>query len=294
MLFVVPPLFLLLATLCVVPARAQSQPAKASEPTAEKAASKTSGQPLWELGLGLGGLVMPQYRGSDQNLSWVLPVPYVAYRGDFFRSDNEGTRAVLLDSEGLDVDISIDGTAPVKSKDSRARTGMRDLAATFEIGPNVNVLLGTGKIGDGFWKAELRLPFRAAIAVQKNPQAIGWTFTPVVNLDMALGGWDLGLQGGPVAGSRSFHAHFYNVDASSATTARPAYTAAAGYGGLYATAAASRRLGDWYLASYVRLDSVNGARFAASPLVKQNNNWQAGVVLSWVFKASEARAPERR
>jgi MipA family protein len=290
MLFVVPLLLVPLLMLCAEPVSAQvagqTQPTKPQD----KPAEKLSGQPLWELGLGLGGLSMPQYRGSDQNLNWILPVPYVTYRGDFFRSDNEGTRAVLLDSEGLDVDISVDGTPPVKSKDSRARTGMRDLSATFEIGPNVNVLLTKGS----FWKAELRMPFRAAFAAQKNPQAIGWTFTPVVNVDMALSGWDVGLQAGPVAGSRSFHGYFYGVDAASAAAGRPAYTAAAGYGGFYATAAASRRLGDWYLASYVRLDNVSGARFAASPLVKQSNNWQAGLVLSWVFKASEARAPDRR
>jgi MipA family protein len=253
-------------------------------------AAKLGSQPLWELGLGVGGLSMPQYRGSDQNLKWVLPVPYVAYRGDFFRSDSEGTRAVLLDSEGLDVDVSVDGTPPVKSKDSRARTGMRDLAATLEIGPNVNVVLAKGS----FWKAELRVPFRAAFTAERNPQAIGWTLTPALNLDLQLSGWDVGLQGGPVAASRSFHRYFYGVDAASATLGRPIYSAASGFGGYYLTAAASRRWGDVYLASYVRLDNVSGARFEASPLVKQRSNMQAGLVLSWVFKASEARAPERR
>ncbi|MCK6435001.1 MAG: MipA/OmpV family protein, partial [Aquabacterium sp.] len=37
--------------------------------------------PLWELGIGAGMLRLPHYRGSDQSHLWLLPVPYVAYRG---------------------------------------------------------------------------------------------------------------------------------------------------------------------------------------------------------------------
>ncbi|MGH9363054.1 MAG: hypothetical protein ACRD2T_14170, partial [Thermoanaerobaculia bacterium] len=33
--------------------------------------------PLWELGLGIGGFTLPDYRGSDQARGYVLPVPYV-------------------------------------------------------------------------------------------------------------------------------------------------------------------------------------------------------------------------
>ncbi|HET6720014.1 MAG TPA: MipA/OmpV family protein, partial [Rhodocyclaceae bacterium] len=31
--------------------------------------------PLWELGVGLGGLSFPVYRGSDQRRDFLLPVP---------------------------------------------------------------------------------------------------------------------------------------------------------------------------------------------------------------------------
>ena len=61
--------------------------------------------PLWELGLGLGGLSLPHYRGSDQTHHEVLPVPYAVYRGQIFRATREGARAVLLDSQRVDVDL---------------------------------------------------------------------------------------------------------------------------------------------------------------------------------------------
>jgi MipA family protein len=257
---------------------------------ADAPAARDSGLPLWELGAGIAGLSVQQYRGSDQRLNWVIPVPYVTYRGDFFRSDKDGTRAVLLDSEGFDFDISADGSAPVRSKDSRARTGMNDLAATFEIGPNVNVLLVKGKD----WKLDLRVPLRAAFTVERRAQRIGWTLTPVLNLDIDIQGWNLGLQGGPIVSSRQFNGYFYDVPDTFVTTNRAAYRAKSGYGGWGLTVAGSRRLGDWWLAAYSRVDSVDGATFVNSPLVKQRANFSVGFAISYIFKTSEQRAPERR
>jgi MipA family protein len=256
----------------------------------EEPAAIASGLPLWELGAGIAGLSVQQYRGSDQRLNWVIPVPYFTYRGDFFRSDKDGTRAVLVDSEGFDFDISADGSAPVSSKNSRARTGMTDLAATFEIGPNVNVLLAKGKD----WKLDLRVPLRAAFTVERRAQRIGWTLTPVLNLDIDIQGWNLGMQGGPIVSSRQFNGYFYDVPDAFATAERAAYRAKSGYAGWGLTVAGSRRVGDWWLAAYSRVDSVDGATFVSSPLVKQRGNFSVGFAISYIFKTSEQRAPERR
>ena len=246
-------------------------------------------QALWELGLGLGTLSVSHYRGSDQNHHWVLPVPYVVYRGDIFRSDREGTRAVLLDTERVDLDLSLGGTPPARSRDNRARTGMPDLAATLEIGPKLNLRLGQG----AGWKLDLRLPLRAAIAAEDHPKFVGWTLSPVLNLDVQWQGWNLGLQGGPMAAGRAYNAYFYDVTATQATPVRSAYAARSGYAGWGATTAATRRVGNWWLAGFWRYDSVAGATLARSPLVTQRSNQTFGVALSWVFKVSDARVPER-
>ena len=247
-------------------------------------------QPLWELGAGAGALVLPHYRGSAQNHRWLLPIPYVVYRGDILRSDREGTRAVLLDTELLDVDLSFDGSLPTRSSDNRARTGLHDLAATLEFGPNVNVRLGKG----AGWKLNLSLPLRAAFAAESQPKSLGWTFAPVLNLDARWQGWNLGLQGGPQAASRSYNAYFYDVPSGGATPARPAYTARSGYAGWGVATSATRRVGDWWLAGFWRYDSVAGATFAGSPLVMQRSNQSVGLALSWVFKVSETRVPDPR
>jgi outer membrane scaffolding protein for murein synthesis (MipA/OmpV family) len=250
--------------------------------------------PLWELGMGAGALRVPHYRGSDQSHDWLLPVPYFVYRGTIFKSDREGTRAVLLDTQRLDVDVSLDASPPTRKGDNRARADMPNLSATLEVGPNVNGMLGKGKTETFGWKLDLRLPLRAVFTVGAHPQAIGWSSTPVLNLDLEVRGWNVGLQGGPLLGTRRLHGYFYDVAPADATASRPAYAAPGGYAGWGLTASASRRMGDWWLAAFARTDSVASAAFEGSPLVKQRQNATFGLAASWVFKVSDTRVAAER
>ncbi|MBE0620122.1 MAG: MipA/OmpV family protein, partial [Burkholderiales bacterium] len=43
--------------------------------------------PLWEAGAGAAALSFPDYRGSNERQSWLLPVPYIIYRGEFLQAD---------------------------------------------------------------------------------------------------------------------------------------------------------------------------------------------------------------
>lgn len=252
--------------------------------------SAQADQPLWEAGLGVGGLRLPHYRGSDQAHNLLLPVPYGVYRGRIFRATREGARAVLFDGQRFDFDVSTAVTAPTRSADNRARTGMPDLAPTVELGPNLNFNLARS----ADWKLDLRLPARAVYTLQSRPQNLGWTFSPVINLDMKFEGWDIGLQGGPVFGTRRYHRYFYDVASDYASSARPAYQASGGQGGWRLTTGASRRFGAWWVGAFVRADSVAGASFEASPLVKQRTQVGFGLAVSWVFATSDQRVSDER
>jgi outer membrane scaffolding protein for murein synthesis (MipA/OmpV family) len=192
---------------------------------------------------------------------------------------------VLLDSERFDFDVSVSGSAPTRSKDNRAREGMPDLSGTLEIGPNLNSTLarGTG------WKLDLRMPVHGVLTLQKHVRAIGWTASPVINLDTTVAGWNVGLQGGPRWASQRYHAYYYDVDAAYATATRPTYSAPGGAAGWRFTVAATRRFGNFWLGGFVRADSLSGAGFEPSPLVKRRNDTTFGLALSWVIKTSDER-----
>lgn len=246
-------------------------------------------EPLWELGMGVGGLRLPHYRGSDQSHNLLLPVPYAIYRGKIFRATREGARAVLLDSDRVDVDVSVSASAPTRSGDNLARAGMPDLAPTVAVGPNMNLRLARGAFGDISWKFDLRLPVLAVFTLQRHSQTLGWTANPVLNLDMLWQGWDVGVQAGPMWATRQYNAYFYDVAPLYATTTRAAYNAPSGSAGWRWTAGASRRYGKLWLGGFVRGDSVGGAAFEASPLVKQRNAFSVGLAMSWVFAVSDER-----
>ncbi|MEO5880932.1 MAG: MipA/OmpV family protein, partial [Caldimonas sp.] len=238
---------------------------KAGDPQAPVGATE---KPLWELGLGVAGVRFPDYRGSDQANFFILPLPYIAYRGKLLRADSDGARAILFAGKRVTVDISVSASVPTRSQHNDARQGMPDLAGTFEIGPNLNVELWQS--ADRRMKVEFRLPLRQAVTLQSHPHNVGLTLSPNVNLDARdfIGRWKLGALIGPLFGNRRQHQYFYGVAPEFATPERAAYDAPGGYSGWRAIAALSRRYGNLYVGGFVRHDDLHDARYAPSPLVR--------------------------
>ena len=260
--------------------------AAAPSVTAAPTADAASQRPLWELGLGVAALRLPDYRGADQSRSYALPLPYVVYRGRWLKADREGARALLLDTERVKVDVSVAASTPTRSSENTARDGMPNLPGTAEIGPNLNLTLAGTRHGP--YRIDLRLPLRAAVSIERSPRLVGTTFSPHLNLDLVdlVGGWNLGLQAGPLFADRRYHEHFYSVDAAYATAARPAYAAHGGFGGWNALAATSRRFGPMWVGAFVRYDNLRGAAFEPSPLVRRASALTLGFGVSWVLAQS--------
>lgn len=247
--------------------------------------------PRWELGLGLGGLRMPDYRGSDEVRNYLLPFPYVVYRLDWLKADRSGVRATLFDTERVELNLSLNAAPPVRSGHNRARDGMPDLKPLFEVGPSLDLKLWRNA-GDSA-RLELHLPLRAAFTLESNPRSAGVVFAPRLNLDLlGLGGsgvkdgWRLGLLAGPIFADRRQHAYYYAVDKPYARADRPAYAARGGYSGMQFLAAVSRRIDNMWLGAYVRWDSLGGASFEDSPLVKRSSYASAGFAVSWTLGQS--------
>lgn len=298
------PALVLLASLGAFPALAQDQrdTASSAQPTAALPAlgesSAPAARPLWELGLGVGVLSLPHYKGSDQRHTWVLPVPHIVYRGETLRVGRGGARAVLLDASRLDIDLSLAAGPPTRSRDNTARAGMPDLKPTLELGPNINWRLrgGQGTVLDQpmNWRLDLRLPWRAAVTVGSEPRLIGWTAAPNLNLDLrTAAGWHLGLLAGPTYNSRKFNAYYYDVDPAYATVTRSSYRGEGGYAGSRGLASLSRRVDGHWMGAYVQFDTLRGARFEDSPLIRQKQAWSFGIATSWTLMASDRVAPDR-
>lgn len=252
-------------------------------------ASQAAQFPLWEAGAGVAVVNFPDYRGSDERQSYVLPFPYFIYRGDFLKVEDQRVRGQFFKNDNAEADISINGTVPVRSEDNRARNGMPDIDPTLEIGPSLNIFLH--RSADKKYKLDLRLPLRAVIASDfSNVHHEGWVFQPNLNVDIrdVLGypGWKFGFVAGPMFSSRRYNEYIYGVAPAYATADRPAYTAHGGYGGSQIISTLSKRYPNFWVGGFVKFDTLNGATFADSPLVKTNHNFAAGFAVSWIFSRS--------
>ena len=246
--------------------------------------------PLWELGIGAVGMSVPDYRGSDQRHFRALPLPYVVYRGEHLRADREGLRAMFFNSERMELNISAFGALPVRSNDNDARRGMRDLDTTVELGPALNFFLGP----PGQRKSlQLRLPLRAGLTLDWPPRHVGWVFAPNL-LWQARGlgserAWNVGVSGGPLWQARRYNATYYSVTPAEATAARPAYDAPGGYAGAQITFTVSRRFPRYWVAGFLRADSLSGSSFDNSPLMRSRSAFYAGVGVSFLLGQSSTR-----
>ena len=243
-------------------------------------------KPLWDFGLGVGSVLFMDYRGADTTHAYVLPIAYFYYRGKFLRADRNGVRGRLFNQDKVELNISMNATAPVRR--NAARAGMPDLRPTIEIGPSLELHLWRST--DRKLRFDVRLPVRESITVQAVPRAIGWQFTPHAALDLddvaGMSGWSLGLLTGPLFADRHFDNYFYTVTPQFATAERPAYQAHGGYAGTQVLASLTKRYPSFWVGAYVRHDSLAGATFEASPLVKRTDYWSGGVGIAWMIRQS--------
>ena len=246
--------------------------------------------PLWEAGIGAAAISFPDYRGSSVQRAYLLPVPVFIYRGEIFRADRERMRGLLFKTEDVEVDMSLNGSVPVKSGDDTAREGMPNLDPTLEIGPSLDIRLAQ----DGRHMLRLRLPVRAVIASDfHSVESAGVLANPNLSLDVRLDrDWKLGFVAGALIGDSRYHGYFYNVAPAYARPGRPAYSAPGGYSGSQLIVSLSRRAGPWWVGGFVKHDFLEGAAFEASPLVEQKNNFSAGIALTWIFAQSRQRVTE--
>jgi outer membrane scaffolding protein for murein synthesis (MipA/OmpV family) len=248
--------------------------------------STSSLKPLWEFGLGPAALILRDYRGADTTHAYPLPAPYIVYRGKFLQADRDGLKEKIFDQRLVELHISASATPPVRQ--NAARSGMPDLKPTVEIGPAFDTKLW--RSNEDRVKFDFLVSARAAFSLEASPRMVGWLFDPHLNLDIGdpfgQTGWKLGFLAGPLFADRRYHEYFYAVAPQFATAERPAYEPKGGYAGTQFLTSLTKRFPGYWVGSYVRYDTLSGAAFAGSPLVKEKSYWSAGVAVAWMIKQS--------
>jgi MipA family protein len=247
---------------------------------------------LYEVGLlGASGNVS-DYPASDQSRTRTLVLPFLIYRGELFRSDEQnGTRLKLLNAERLDLDLSFGGSFPTDADSNEARRGMPALDWTLELGPRLlyyfykNPHTATVRIG---------LPLRSTSATNFSNKfkVIGYTLAPTFQVDLynvIFEKFDLFFIANLNYLNEGQANYFYQVESQYQTPERSTYDAQAGY--LSYDLALSAKY-EWS-----KKIVFVGARYAdytesvnrTSSLHRQNIEWNFFVGLGWLFFESDER-----
>lgn len=250
------------------------------------AADAAPPRPLWEAGVFGFGVSQTAYPGAAERTNRAFALPFVIYRGKFFRVDESTVGVRAFKSPTTELDIGFSGSFGASSTDVAVRQGMPSLGTLFEFGPRLKLHLPAPLPGS---RLRLELPLRAVFDVSDSFQRRGFSFEPEIDFDMRLvPGTRLGAKVGLIFGDRQLNDHLYGVAPAFATAARPAY---AGKAGLVASrfrlSTATRVSKDWDLFTFARYDTVSGAANEASPLVRKSGGATVGIGLAWTFWRSE-------
>lgn len=240
----------------------------------------------WELGLGVGAVAGPDYRGSDEYRSFISPIPYIVYRGKIIRTDREGIRGNFLRTDQYEFTFSASAAITPDADENELRDGMPELGSTLELGPSFNINL-TGKDFSRGW--HLQTPWRAVFAIGADESGyIGSIFQPQLVYRTKVSKWIFTYRAGVSYASEDYHDYYYSVDQQYVTEARSYFDAHGGYSGWNNNLALSRSFNHngikTRLALFIRYDNISGTDFNESPLVETDHAYRGGLAFIWVIK----------
>jgi len=246
--------------------------------------------PLWELGLAGIGLTQPAYPGSENRSNLALALPYMIYRGKYFRTDRGTVGIRTVKTPRYEVDVGLAGSLGSHSSDIEARRGMADLGTMIEFGPRLKINLRPLSKDQNY--SRLQLPLRGVFDVSHEFRFKGIAFEPrwVTETDLT-DRWQINSTLGAVFGNGELTDTFYGVAPSEVTPTRSSYSSRPGLIALRAGLSVSHKLTvDARIFLSVRMDSLTGAANNESPLIRQNSGWAAAAGFAWGLAYSERDA----
>lgn len=254
-------------------------------------------QPLWEVGVGGGMIEVPSYPASGERNFVALALPYAIYRGDIFRVGGQGgARAVFVEKNDFELDVSFSGAFSAESEDNTVREGMPELDYMFEVGPQlIYKIKDISFKGGGNARLNARMQARAVFSTDFGRiDARGYVFEPTIRYQQRgvfLPDTGFSLAARMTWGTEKLHDYFYEVDPVYETEFRPAYNAKGGYLGTEISAGLAfpviKNLRGFFGAS---VQFNKGSANENSPLYEKDVTYSFGVGFVWRAYKSEAKA----
>lgn len=252
------------------------------------AAADEAQKSIWQdltLGVGIAAINYPHYPGSSQTATFVSPLPYLEYDGDWLSVDRDGIQAHLFEDDRITLDLSVSGSLPVNNDDDQLREGMPDLELILEVGPELEIRLSEF----GAHSFELHVPFRAALEIDpsRGIEPVGWVFDPRLNYLWAQSGWEFEIDLGLYAADQTYNQLLYGIRPQDALDDRPIYRANGGLVGYRLSSTLRYDVNDWTFLAYARAMDLSSSDNSMSPLFVDDQYLAYGVGAIWRFKRAK-------
>lgn len=240
--------------------------------------------PQWEAGLWVGGLSVPDYRGSSETQAYILPLPYFIYRSERLQVNRRGVKGLLYQSENVHIDIGGQINLPVDSNKNAARAGMSDLDAALSIGPTLHYKV----YQKASYNLSFRFPVQAVFSTDiKHIDYRGFTFNPSVFLNRKKAQWPRSFSLAFLFSTQPYNEYYYNVSENDVRPDRARYQAKSGYGGISLTLITQRKFKKHSIGGFARYDNLSGATYKESPLVTKVDNVTVGLYITYQLAKSQ-------
>lgn len=242
----------------------------------------------FEFGVGVGAVHFPDYPGSEEVRTLVLPFPYIVLRNRYLDVNRDHIRGKLFKDERFSLDVDFGGQVSVDSSGTQERRGMPDLDWLGEAGPSLRY--HAWQDAEDETRLDLVLPLRVAVSAQGlSLHHRGWVTGPRAEWHKTIhtGGDDAVYLDSAITAQyvdRGYADYYYSVAPQYATATRPAYAAPGGYAGDSLEFGVSWHHGDMVYGAFIEHVSLHGAAFQSSPLVGRADGLSLGVAVSWILQ----------
>lgn len=238
-----------------------------------------------ELGMGVGTMYYPDYLGSQNTNTLVVPYPYITYTSEELTIDKDGLDKKLFGLGDLHLRLSGSGSLPVTS--SGAREGMDDLDPALELGP---ALVYDVYKNDGF-SVQLDAPIRAVVSTDwKGVDYRGYLYELRAEFEYDVDDYLFQLHTGGVWADEKYNNYLYGVEVKDVNDDRTYYEAKAGYSGYKTSFGVSKHFKKVWLGAFVRHYDLTNVAFEKSPLKEKNSAIYGGVFVAYLFDQSISRS----
>lgn len=231
-------------------------------------------------GLGISVLSAPAYIGSNKQNLYVVPFPYIEYRGKYFNIDKDKIYNELYNTEKTKVEISLRGMLPVDSRNT-AREGMPDLDAIIEIGPKIIYNL----FSKDDMKIDLELPIRANFSIGDSLFDYQGYFSSfdLKYENSIFDNYKISFISGLGYSNKKINNYYYEVESKYVNENRREYHSSSGYSDFHNSLSITKKDKSFWYGGFIKHYYIDGAVYKESPLVETDNALFLGIASSYLF-----------